>query len=230
LKTYKHLFFDLDNTLWDFQANAREAFLEVFNILKILDRIRDFNLFLSIYEKNNEYLWTEYRNGKIKKEFMRNERIVLTFRELGIDEPEITNKVAQLYVETAPCKTNLFPLVHETLDYLNARYKLYILTNGFSEIQIRKINNCGLQRYFSKLFMAEMVGYQKPDKRFFEYAIKSVHAHKNECLMIGDDPEADIRGGRNAGIDQVFFNSCNKQSAIEPTWEIKEIKELRTIL
>jgi putative hydrolase of the HAD superfamily len=216
--------------LWDFKANAREAFLEVFKILKLLDRISDFNLFLSVYEKYNEHLWTEYRKGKVRKDHMRIERIALTFRELGIEDPELTTKVAQMYVETAPCKTNLFPLVHETLEYLNSRYKLYILTNGFSEIQVKKINNCGLQKYFRKLFMAEMVGYQKPDKRFFEYAIKSVHAHKNECLMIGDDPEADIRGGRNAGIDQVFFNTCKKQSAIEPTWEIKEIKELMTIL
>ena len=138
MKTYKHLFFDLDNTLWDFKANAREAFHEIFEKLKLFDRIPDFNHFLEIYEKNNEYLWTEYRKGKVKKDHMRIERMVLTFREMGIDDPELTCLVGDLYVQGAPQKTNLFPLVHETLQYLCGKYKLYILTNGFAEVQMLK--------------------------------------------------------------------------------------------
>jgi putative hydrolase of the HAD superfamily len=138
--------------------------------------------------------------------------------------------VGSLYVLTSPTKTNLFPMVYETLDYLKEKYKLYILTNGFSEIQMQKINNCRLDHYFTKLFMAEMVGYQKPDRRFFEYAIKSVHAHKNECLIVGDDPEADIRGGWNAGIDQVLFNTGKKLCAIQPTWEIDSFDRLMDFL
>ena len=230
MKTYKHLFFDLDNTLWDFQANAREAFLDIFQQLGLFDRIPDFNRFLELYEKYNEHLWTEYRKGRIKKDHMRTERMVMTFGELNIDDRELISRVSELYVNTSPQKTNLFPGVHETLKYLSAKYKMYILTNGFSEIQVRKIQNCGLQGYFSKLFMAEMVGYQKPDRRFFEYAVKSLHAHKEDCLMIGDDPEADIRGAWNAGIDQVFCNTLKKKSIIEPTREIQEISELQHIL
>jgi putative hydrolase of the HAD superfamily len=175
-------------------------------------------------------MWTEYRKGKVKKELMRIERMVLTFRELGIDDPALTRLVGDLYVQGAPRKTNLFPLVHETLLYLSGKYKLYILTNGFAEVQVQKIYNCGLQGYFSKLFMAEMVGYQKPDRRFFEYAIKSVHAHKDECLIVGDDPDADIRGGWNAGIDQVFYNTGKRTCAIEPTWRIDSIASLMDIL
>jgi len=230
LKTYRHLFFDLDNTLWDFKANAREAFYGIFNKLGLLERIPDFNRFLLVYEKYNEHLWTEYRKGKFKKDHMRNERMVLTFKEMGIDDPDIPYIVGDLYIQEAPRKTNLFPGVHETLRCLSDQYKLYILTNGFAEVQVQKINSCKLQPYFSKLFMAEMVGYQKPDRRFFEYAIKSVHAHKNECLMIGDDPESDIRGAQNAGIDQVYFNSGNKPCAIEPTWVIDSIASLKNIL
>lgn len=230
MKTYKHLFFDLDNTLWDFKANAREAFHEVFEKLGLLDKISDFSLFISTYEKYNEHLWTEYRKGKVRKDQMRIERIALTFDELGIDNPEIIEQVGNLYVSTSPQKTKLFPMVHETLQYLSAKYRLYILTNGFSEIQIQKITNCSLNDYFTKLFMAEMVGYQKPDRRFFEYAVKSVHAHKNECLMIGDDPEADVRGAWNAGIDQVYFNAADKLCNIKPTWEIRGIGELMGIL
>jgi putative hydrolase of the HAD superfamily len=230
LKLYKHLFFDLDNTLWDFKANAREAFSDIFNKLGLFAGIPDLNKFLLIYEKYNEHLWSEYRKGNVKKDYLRSERIVLAFKEMGIDDPVLSRQVAEQYVNIAPQKANLFPGVHETLRYLYSRYKLYILTNGFAEVQVQKVNNCGIQVYFTKLFMAEMVGYQKPDKRFFEYAIKSVHAHKNECLMIGDDIETDIKGALNAGIDQVYFNPGKIKCAIQPTCEIDSIASLMKIL
>ena len=190
----------------------------------------DFVRFLNTYEKHNEYLWTEYRKWTMKKDHLRTERMILTFREMGIDDQDLPQIIGDLYIQEASQKANLFPGVHETLKYLGERYKMYILTNGFSEVQLRKINSSNLQAYFTKVFMAEMVGYQKPDKRFFEYAIKSVHAHKSECLMIGDDPEADIRGAYHAGIDQVYFNTGNKPCAIEPTWVIDSIAALRDIL
>ncbi len=230
MKTYRHLFFDLDNTLWDFKANAREAFWGIFNKLGLLERIPDFEKFLESYEKHNESLWIEYRKGKMKKDHMRAERMVMTFREMGINDANLAQQVGELYVGEAPLKNNLFPGVHDTLHYLADRYSLYILTNGFAEVQIKKISSCNLQSYFTKLFMAEMVGYQKPDRRIFEYAVKSIHAHKNECLMIGDDPEADIRGAYNAGIDQVYYNTGNKTCAVEPTWEIETIAALKDIL
>lgn len=230
LKNYKHLFFDLDNTLWDFRANSSAAFSDVFEKLGLSIRINDFGRFLEVYELYNEQLWEEYRKGKMKKDFMRSQRLTLTFREFGIDEPDIINRVNELYLDTAPKKTNLFPGVPETLEYLSQRYKLYILTNGFYEIQLQKINSSNLQKYFTKLFMAEMVGFQKPDRRFFEYAVKSVNAHKSECLVIGDDPEADIHGGANAGIDQVFFNPGSRISVRVPTYEIKTFSELKALL
>jgi len=230
LAAYKHLFFDLDNTLWDFRANAHEAFHDVFIELGLNSKIPDFNRFLAVYEHFNEQLWSEYRKGKVKKDVMRAERMILTFKEMGIDDPEIAQRVGEIYVRIVPQKTNVFPQVHETLAYLSGKYKLYILTNGFAEIQIQKIQNSGLQPFFSKLFMAEMVGYQKPDRRFFEYAIKSVHAHKSESLMIGDDPDADILGAAHAGIDQVFFNPDHRTCSIQPTWEIRLFSELMTLL
>jgi putative hydrolase of the HAD superfamily len=230
LKTYKHLFFDLDNTLWDFKANADEAFHVVFNRLGLMERIPDMTRFLKTYEKFNDHLWTEYRKGKIKKDHLRSERIILSFQEMGIEDPGLCQQVGELYIKEAPQRTNLFAGVHETLGYLQQKYKLYIVTNGFAEIQMQKINNCSLNRYFSKLFIAEVVGYQKPDRRMFEYAVKSLNAHKADCLMIGDDPEADIRGAWNAGIDQVFFNHSGKTCTIEPTCTIDSIASLMNIL
>jgi len=230
LAAYKHLFFDLDNTLWDFRSNAHEAFHELFTEMGLFSRIPDFDRFLQVYEYYNEHLWTEYRKGKISKEAMRKERMLSTFRDMGIDDPELAQDIAEAYLHITPRKTNVFPQVHETLEYLAGKYRLYILTNGFSELQLQKISGSGLHPYFSKLFFAEMVGYQKPDRRFFEYAIKSVHAHKAESLMIGDDPEADVQGAAYAGIDQVFFNPGNRPCTIKPTWEIRSFGELTSFL
>jgi len=231
LLKYKHLFFDLDNTLWDFRANAHEAFHDIFSELDLFVRIPDFPLFLNTYEHFNDILWSEYRNGKIKKDVMRIERMVRTFKELGVDDEELARQVGQIYLTRPPRKTNVFPAVHETLAYLlDKEYKLYILTNGFAEIQVQKITNAGLSDFFTKLFMAEMVGYQKPDRRFFEYAVKSVNARKSESIMIGDDPEADIAGASLAGIDQIFFNPLNRACPVKPTWEIKAFNELMDIL
>lgn len=227
---YKHLFFDLDNTLWDFRANARQAFHTIFTDLDLFGQIPDFDRFMEVYEQCNELLWVEYRRGKVKKDALRVERMVMTFLKMGIDDRELATRVGEIYVHTAPKMTNLFVGVTETLADLAKRYKLYLLTNGFFEIQVQKVGNSGLSPYFTKLFMAEMVGFQKPDRRFFEYAIKSVHAHKSESLMIGDDPEADIRGAKQFGIDQVFFNPDGRTCPVTPTYEITTIRELLGIL
>lgn len=227
---YKHLFFDLDNTLIDFQANAREAFQEIFTQFGLDAKSFRLDKFLDAFSKHNEYYWMEYRSGRIKKDHLQSERFIMTFREMGIHDRQLANKVGNKYIEIAPQKTNLFDHVHDTLLYLKSKYNLYILTNGFAEIQLKKIAGCSLQKYFGRLFIAEMVGYQKPDKRFFEYAVKSIHAHKKECLMTGDDPDADIAGASNAGIDQVFFNPQGKTISFTATYEIACISELMKIL
>jgi len=230
MKQYRNLFFDLDNTLIDFRANAREAFAEISQHQEIKGQMPDIDAFLQIFELVNEELWVEYRKGKINKEELRNTRFVKAFNKIGIENDSLADKVSNLYMKIAPEKTNMFNSTHETLSYLAAKYPLYLITNGFLKTQMIKLNSCGLEKYFKKLFIAELTGFKKPDKRFFEYAISSLHAHKNECLMIGDDQEADIEGAKNAGIDQVFFNPDNKEVKIIPTYEIKNLAELIQML
>lgn len=227
---YRCIFFDLDNTLLDFRANTKLAFQEIFARLELNDGSVDLEKFLAIFERHNDYFWSEYRHGRIKKDALRTERFVKVFRELGIDRPDLLQQFSELYLTIRPRKVILFDQARETLAYLRNRYAMYLLTNGFGDVQMEKLEASGLQPFFSKLFIAELVGFQKPDRRFFEYAVKSIHAHKKECLMIGDDPDADIAGARNAGIDQVFFNPYRKTIPFKPTHEIKAISELRLIL
>jgi len=230
LKTYKHLFFDLDNTLWDYKSNMRETFSEVVRELN-LTRVKErFDEFVTLFDKNNDKYWIEYRKGLISKEYLRRKRFSDTLESIGIRDESIIPPMAELYHQRVSRKNNLFPGVHETLSYLKERYPLYIITNGFVEIQTNKLESSDLSHYFRRIFMAEATGYQKPDKRFFHHALSSVNAKKTESIMVGDDLEADIIGAREAGIDQVFFNPTGIVHEVPATYEIKSITELIPVL
>ena len=186
--------------------------------------------FIDQFNTIHENLWLQYREGKLKKNILRDQRFYLTLLKFNIKDIELSKKLNNLYLEICPLKTNLFPHTLEVLDYLKEKYSLYILTNGFIETQKRKIEGCGLQEYFKHIFSSEEIGYSKPHIKIFARAVNSINARKKECLMIGDDPIVDISGARDYGIDQFFFNPQGNQTDVHPTREIKSLKELLTIL
>jgi len=230
VKHYHHIFFDLDNTLWDFRTNMKETFAEIFQELDLSAIRGRFDEFVSLFDKNNEQYWIAYRKGLVKKEVLRIKRFSDTLESLGMHDDDTAMQMADLYLQRVSRKANVFPGVHETLAYLKEKYALYIITNGFVEIQTNKLESSGLSRYFSRIFMAEATGFQKPDKRFFYHALSSVNAKKSGSLMVGDDMEADMMGAREAGIDQVFFNPLGIKHEIRVTYEIQSIEELRKII
>ncbi|MBN1416707.1 MAG: YjjG family noncanonical pyrimidine nucleotidase [Bacteroidales bacterium] len=229
-KHYKHIFFDLDNTLWDYKTNMKETFAEIVRELNLKQIQLQFDEFVKRFEKTNDQYWIAYRKGLISKDFLRRKRFSDTLESLGIYDELIVDQIADLYHQRVSRKANLFPGVHETLAYLKEKYKLYIITNGFVEIQTNKLESAELSWYFDRIFMAEATGYRKPDKRFFQYALSSVNAKKDESIMVGDDPEADILGARDTGIDQVFFNPAGIIHKVSTTYEIRFIEELKKIL
>ena len=230
MKSYKHIFFDLDNTLWDYKMNMKETFAEIIQELNLIQIMEHFDEFVTLFEKNNHQYWIAYRKGLVKKELLRRKRFSDTLEFFGIQDDSIVLRIADLYLQRVSLKANLFPGVHETLAYLKEKYRLYIITNGFVEIQTNKLESSGLSGYFSRIFMAEVTGFQKPDKRFFHYALSSVHAKKPESIMVGDDLDADIQGAKDAGIDQVFFNPSGNLHNMPTTYEIRSIEELKAIL
>jgi putative hydrolase of the HAD superfamily len=230
LKSYKHIFFDLDNTLWDYKSNMRETFSEVVRELNLTRIEQRFDEFVKAFDKNNDKYWIEYRKGLISKEYLRRKRFTDSLESIGIHDESIIPPMAELYHQRVSRKTHLFPGVRETLAYLKEKYDLYIITNGFVEIQTNKLESSTLSQYFERIFMAEAIGFQKPDKRFFYHALSSVNAKKTESIMVGDDFEADIIGAKNAGIDQVFFNPTGLVHELQATYEIKSIEELRILL
>ncbi len=187
MKKYKHVFFDLDRTLWDFETNSFETISELADSHKLSERgIDSLTDFIDTYIQINERMWDEYRKGLIDKTALRYERFHETFGNYGISDRTLTENFANDYVSTSPLKTNLFPYCMETLSYLNEKYTLHIITNGFEEVQHVKIKNCAIDHFFEQVITSERAGFKKPDPRIFQYSLDVTNAISSESIMIGD--------------------------------------------
>ncbi len=228
---YKHLFFDLDHTLWDFDANARETLLELYDTYNLPELgIDSAEHFIQIYTEHNHRLWRDYHNGIISKEELRSSRFRLTFEHYNIPEDLIPHQFEDDYVKICPTKTNLFEGAHEILTLLKGKFNLHIITNGFLESQEMKMSRTNIRQYFDEIFVSEVIGLYKPDIALFNHALAVAGTTPNEALMIGDSLEADILGAKNAGIDQVYFNPYNIKHNHDITYEIKHLTQLQHIL
>ncbi len=224
---YETIFFDLDHTLWDFETNSKEALTELADKHKLIERgIPSLDSFLSEYFAINERLWEDYRKNIISKETLRNDRFHQALKKYEIDDIQLATAIGNDYVAIAPYKTNLFPHSIEVLEYLKNKYSLYIITNGFEEVQHLKLSNSKLSHYFSEVITSEKSGFKKPDKRMFHFSLSLANARYETSIMIGDSLEADILGAKNAGMHQVYFNPEAKVHSEDITHEIKSLKEL----
>jgi len=228
---YKHIFFDLDRTLWDFDTSANIAFAELFEKYKLAEKgVESVGAFQTTYNLHNEELWSLYRNGKIKKEVLRGKRFLLTLRDFGIDDVMLSERFGQDYIAISPLRVALFPHAEEILKYLMNKYQLNLITNGFSEVQEIKLISSGLGKYFKVVVTSEEAGFKKPDKRIFTYAFDKANADPAESIMIGDDPDVDILGAKAVAMDQVLFDPEKIYKQNGSTFHINHLKELEGIL
>lgn len=229
---YKHIFFDLDRTLWDFEKNSLEVLLQLYRHYELSAiGILDSDLFVERYKYHNEKLWELYRLNKISKEKLRDERFMLTLKDFNIFSSDLASNLGKEYIKLCPKKSNLFPYVHSVLTFLKRKYSLHIITNGFEEVQLLKLENSNLINYFDHIITSEQVGFKKPTKQIFRFSLHKVDAKPSQCLMIGDDLHADILGAKGVDIDQVFFNPTRLTHSIsEITHEINCLSELKEIL
>jgi len=223
----KHIFFDLDHTIWDFDRNAEETLKELYELYELeklgLSSCTDF---IATYTENNHRLWAEYHVGKITKEQLRSERFHKTFRQLGVKPDKIPTQFEEDYVRISPTKTNLFLGSEKVLGYLYEKYQLHIISNGFKETTLTKMDVSGLNPYFRNVIISEDVGVNKPHKAIFEYALNKAEAEKHESIMIGDSLEADIRGAQDYGIKAIYFNPLKKEKPHDVAWQITNLEEL----
>lgn len=228
---YKHLFFDLDHTIWDFDKNAEETLHELYHLynLKHLG-LHSPDLFIEVYTRNNHQLWADYHVGKISKQILRQTRFSKTFIDMGVSPDHIPGEFENDYVNICPTKTNLFPQAHETLAYLKDKYTLHLISNGFQESTEMKVSKTGLAEYFTTVVISEVVGYNKPNKAIFEYALNAAKAEISESLMIGDSIEADIRGAQDFGMKAIYFNPAGKEKPEDVERQITCLSELMNLL
>ncbi|MDX1470833.1 MAG: YjjG family noncanonical pyrimidine nucleotidase [Flavobacteriaceae bacterium] len=223
LNHIRHVFFDLDHTLWDFDRNSALTFRKIFELNQIDVKTEDF---IKIYEPLNLKYWKLYREDRISKENLRYRRLKDTFNSLEVEiEDEVVNKLSIDYIKFLTTFNHLFVGTVELLNYLSVNYKLHIITNGFGEAQTRKLSNSQLIDYFQTITNSEMVGVKKPNPRIFYSALEKAKAGKEESIMIGDSLEADIEGALNVGMDAIFFNFRKKSV----NYGIKNVESLEDI-
>ena len=228
---YKHLFFDLDHTLWDFDANAKDTLIEIYAFFKLEEKgVVPFEDFYKLYKIHNEILWDRYHKGFITGEELKWKRMWRTLLEFKIADESLAKVMSEKFLEILPTKKILFPHTIEILDYLSAKeYQLHLITNGFEKIQWCKLNNSGLSNYFTHVITSEKSNSLKPQKEIFEYALNETGASLHQSIMLGDNLDADIQGAINAGMDNVFVNHINTTTTMQPTFTVSHLKQLTAI-
>lgn len=228
---YKHIFFDLDRTLWDFDAAAEVAFERIYEKydLKSLG-IPSAHEFHEVYHPLNEELWVLYRADKITKDELNRTRFMKPLEHYGIHDIELADHLSEDYVYWSPRIVRLVPGTMELLDYLKPKYHLHLITNGFQEVQHTKLNGSGLEPYFETLTVSEEVGVKKPNPEIFHYALRKAGAIAKESIMIGDEMAVDIDGARAAGMDTVLFNPKREIIEGNRTFEVNNLREIMEIL
>jgi putative hydrolase of the HAD superfamily len=226
-KDYRYILFDLDRTLWDFDTNAKN------NISELLDRYGftgiDKDIFYSRYDHINHKLWSAYEKGELSKDLLRSERFYRTFIEFNINNREIAIEFGEEYLNRMPYQKALMPYALEVLTELHKRgVKMAIISNGFREVQYKKLDNCGISKFFDAVLISEEQGVHKPSPVIFKRALNAINGDKNLALMVGDDFANDIEGAMIFGIDQFFYNFRSVACEGGPTYDSGDLRDLLT--
>lgn len=220
------IFFDLDHTLWDFDKNSQISYEIIFDKLQLEV---DLEKFLGAYKPINLELWKLFREAKIDKETLRYRRLKKTFTAISVEiTDEVIFKIADEYIYYLSKQTHLLEGAEELLEYLKPKYNLHIITNGFQEVQIGKLNNTDLIRYFDVVVNSEMAGVKKPNPQIFELALQMANVEKKNAIMIGDSLEADVLGALNIGLDAICYNyhQDNIPISIKQVTHLNELKKI----
>jgi putative hydrolase of the HAD superfamily len=226
-KNIQHVFFDLDHTLWDFDKNSEMAFGTIFKQHHPEIAIADF---IEKYAPINQACWKLYQYDKITHEELRYKRLKDSFDALNYAiSDQAIHQMAEDYITLLPDNNHLFDGAIEILEYLNSKYELHIITNGFANVQYKKIANSKIDTFFKTITNSEMAGVKKPNPIIYQHALDLAKAQKEHSIMIGDCLEADVQGALDFGIDALFFNP-NKENTPENIIAINHLLELKNYL
>lgn len=230
---YKTVFIDLDDTLWDFSGNSKIAMKHVYQQFDFSRYYPDYETFFTLYHTRNSELWALFHHGRLTKDQLMHERIGFLLRRVGIDDSiGLVHEINESYFAALKQQSGLCPYALELLQYLTRKqYPLFILSNGFSEVQFAKMEQAGIRDFFSGIILSEEAGVNKPHPDIFRYALKKAGSFPEETVMIGDNYDADIQGAQAAGIDQIFYNPNQQEITAEPpTFTVFSLDEIPGIL
>ncbi len=231
MNKYKNIFIDLDDTLYDFKGSSMESFKEAYDLLGYNRFFSSFEQYIELYTPRNLQLWEQYGRGEITKSELNRIRYSYPLEAVGIHDEELAAQFCREALSRIPTKNKLIPGCKELLDYLYPKYNLYILSNGFQELQEHKMLTTGIRHYFKSLILSDHIGINKPRRELFEHALNSTGSTVTDSIMVGDMFETDIVGAANIGLDQLFFNiSGIKELPFTPTYEVRNLKEIMAIL
>lgn len=228
---YKNLFIDLDDTLYDFSAASRESFREAYTLLHYERFFESLEHYMSLYTPYNLILWKLYGEGKITKGELNRKRYSHPLECVGINDQDLADTFCHESLSRIPTKNCIIPGAIELLEYLRPKYRMFILSNGFKELQSHKMQTAGLDKYFDALILSEDIGINKPRPELFEHALRTTASTIEESIMIGDMFETDIAGAANIGMQQIFFNPKRlTRLPFAPTYEVNSLLEIKEIL
>ena len=231
MSSIEHIFFDLDRTLWDFESNSEATLIELFEELKLTQKLGVSDKeFIKEYKRINELFWADYRNGIIGKETLRYARFEAAMKFFGHSDRELATTIGEEYIHRSPRKTGLVDGAIDILDYLKPKYQLHIITNGFDEVQQVKMDSSGLTPYFLEVITSEEAGAKKPSNIVFDYAREKSGATNRNSIMIGDHLEADIDGALGVGWKAVYYEPSLERMIGKDFHHIHHLNELKDIL
>ncbi|MFT4031860.1 MAG: YjjG family noncanonical pyrimidine nucleotidase [Siphonobacter sp.] len=229
---YKHLFFDLDHTLWDFERNSNETLAELYQEFGLRQLgVSSSDAFQKHFHLVNAELWQLYDTNQITQSDLRQRRFRQVLQQLACQTEGDCDAWNDWYLAHCPKKPHLMPGAFELLEYLAPRYKMHIITNGFDEVQGVKLSSSGITDFFREVVTSQRAGARKPQAKMFQYAFEAAGCQPEEALMIGDNPETDIAGALGVGMHAAYFRpEQSLYPACEATYQIKELKELKNWL
>ncbi len=229
---YQNIFIDLDDTIWNFRTNSKIALEIIYDRYELSEYYPLFDEYYRVYSEKNTELWSLYHHNRISKETLIVERFRYPLQRVGAYNDKLVLQLNADYLSVLSEQGELVPPARELLDYLKSRsYRLHIISNGFKEVQFKKMKSAGIENYFEKIILSDEVGVNKPHPDIFRYALNKTGSSKNTSLMIGDNYDADILGAMRSGLDQVYFNPLQKQIPDEfPTYEVQTLSEIQDIL
>lgn len=228
----QHIFFDLDNTLWDHRKNAYFTLEEIYRREEVYEKYNlGFEEFHKEYFTINERLWEQIRDGEIDKEYLRKHRFYDSFLFFGIDDFELSQTFEHNFLDEILNYNDLVEGAFELLEYLSEKgYQLHILSNGFKEVTHKKCELSGIKNYFQTITSADEINIRKPKPEIYKYALEKANAKKEESVMIGDDWIADIEGAKSFGLQVIFFDVFNDNFEADGVKVVKKLEEIKAVL